>query len=83
MVKSLAERSKVLYPIFKENRLKGKRVALIVNKLHIDSQMLTQKLLNGYSKNDKVLIEESNNGTSNTSHGRDCINHFKKQIEKQ
>lgn len=37
--KEIAERSKVLYSIFKENRLKVKCVALVVDKLYIDNQM--------------------------------------------
>jgi hypothetical protein len=37
--KEIAERRKVLYPIFKENRLKAKRVALVVDKLYIDNQL--------------------------------------------
>jgi hypothetical protein len=52
MVKSLGKRlagmkigmndqfpKEVLYPIFKENRMKGKCIALIVNKLYIDNQL--------------------------------------------
>jgi hypothetical protein len=37
--KEIAERCKVLYQIFKENRLNGKRVALAVDKLYIDNQL--------------------------------------------
>jgi hypothetical protein len=37
--KEIAERCKVLYPMFKESRLKGKRVALVVDKLYIHNQL--------------------------------------------
>ena len=38
-LKEIAERRKVLYPL-KVNRLKGKRVALVVDKLYIDNQIV-------------------------------------------
>ena len=38
-LKEIAERRKVLYPIFKEKRLKAKQVAFVVDKLYIDNQL--------------------------------------------
>lgn len=66
-LKEIAERRKVLYPIFKENRLKGKRVALVVDKLYIDNQLFRDTKTTliyksyGYLKNNKV--DEENNDT--------------------
>ena len=37
--KEITERRRVLYPLSKDNRLKGKRVALVVDKLYIDNQL--------------------------------------------
>ena len=38
-LKKIVDRLKVLYPLFKVKRFKGKRVALVVDKLYIDNQL--------------------------------------------
>ena len=40
--KEISERRKMLYPIMKEHRQKGKRTALVVDKLYIDGQLFRE-----------------------------------------
>jgi hypothetical protein len=71
--KEIAERRKVLYPSFKENRLKRERIALVIDKLYVHYQIREPKTT-GYFKNYKVFIEETNKETHNSSLVMDCNN---------